>query len=105
MLFLVGKGHLTRDFAVSEADLPDLAPDTYALELVPHRREPEYHALTLVLDRETLQLRRLSSVDHQGGTSTFEFSNLKENVRLSDNLFRFSIPQGVDIITDGSSSE
>ena len=98
VLFLVGKGHLTRDFIVSEADLPDLAPNTYALELIPRRREPEYEVLTLVVDRKTLQLRRLSAVDHQGGTSTFHFSNLQENIQLSDKLFRFSIPQGVDII-------
>ena len=105
VLFLTGKGRLTRDFGVREADVQDLPPGASALRLVPRRREPEYGAITLVIDRKTLQIARLSAVDHQGGTSTFQFSNMEENIGLSDNLFRFSIPQGVEVITDASSEE
>ena len=37
--------------------------------------------------------------DGQGGTSTFTFTNLKENVKLSDDKFTFSIPRGADVVT------
>lgn len=102
VLFLAGKGRLSRDFAVSYADLPDALPGTYALKLVPHQRQAEYDWLILVVDRKTLAIRRLVTVDGQGGQSTFTFSNLKENVGLADRQFLFKIPRGVDVITDGA---
>lgn len=46
--------------AVGRAPVP---PDTYALRLAPRTREPEYEALTLVVDRKTLQLRQLAATD------------------------------------------
>jgi outer membrane lipoprotein-sorting protein len=55
-----------------------------------------------VLDKATLQIRRLVTTDAQGGTSTFVFTQLRENVGLPDKAFAFTIPRGVDVITDGS---
>jgi outer membrane lipoprotein-sorting protein len=40
------------------------------------------------------------TADSQGGTSTFSFSSLKENVGLSDKEFTFRMPRGVDVTTD-----
>jgi outer membrane lipoprotein-sorting protein len=39
------------------------------------------------------------SSDAQGGTSSFTFTNLKENVGLPDKTFEFQIPRGVDVVT------
>jgi outer membrane lipoprotein carrier protein len=100
VLFLAGKGRLSRDFAVSYTDLPDAPAGTYALKLVPHQPQAEYDWLILVVDRQTLAIRRLVTVDAQGGQSTFTFSNMKDNVRLDDKQFLFKIPRGVDVITD-----
>ena len=100
VLFLAGKGRLARDFAVNYADVPDAPPATYALKLVPHERQAEYDWLILVVDRQTMAIRSLVTVDAQGGRSTFTFSNLKENVGLADARFVFKIPRGVDVITD-----
>jgi outer membrane lipoprotein carrier protein len=100
VLFLAGRGRLSRDFAVSYADLPDAPAATYALKLVPHERQAEYDWLILVVDRQTLAIRRLVTVDAQGGRSTFTFSKMKENVGLADKQFLFKIPRGVDVITD-----
>jgi outer membrane lipoprotein carrier protein len=98
VLFLVGRGHLTRDFEVSFAEEPRADADTYALDLVPRRPEREYDRLRLVVERPSLRLRELSALDAQGGTSTFVFSNMRENVGLVDRVFAFSIPRGVDVI-------
>lgn len=98
-LFLAGKGDLTRDFAAERA-APDDGAGTVALKLTPHEPEREYEWLILEVDRETYQLRRLVTADRQGGTSTFAFRNLKENTGISDKAFVFSIPKGVDVITD-----
>ncbi|MGB7217996.1 MAG: outer membrane lipoprotein carrier protein LolA [Vicinamibacterales bacterium] len=102
-LFLTGKGNLTRDFTPSFAELPAGAPaGSRALKLVPRSRERDYDWLILALDPATLAIRGLVTVDAQGGTSSFAFTNLRENVGLADKEFIFKIPRGVDVVTDTS---
>ncbi len=101
-LFLAGKGDITRDFVATWADLPEAPPDTYALKLVPARKETEYEWLILVVDRRSLQLRMLVTIDRQGGRSTFLFDKLKENVGVPDREFVFQIPRGVEVIYSDS---
>ena len=96
VLFLTGKGNLTRDFDVSYAD--GAAPDTWALRLDPRRKQRDYDWLVLVVDRSTLQLRGLTAADQQGGTSTFTFTNYRENTGVADKVFDFKIPRGTDVV-------
>jgi outer membrane lipoprotein carrier protein len=97
-LFLAGKGNLTRDFTISYAEVPGAPPATYAIKLVPTRREQDYDWLTLVVDRSTYQIRMLVTTDTQGGRSTFTFSHMKENVNVPDKEFEFKIPRGVEVV-------
>jgi outer membrane lipoprotein carrier protein len=100
VLFLTGKGDFVRDFTA--AIVKDAAvPGTVALKLTPRRNEPDYEYLILSLDPGTLQIRALTTRDHQGGESTLKFENLQENKGISDKDFEFRIPRGVDVITDG----
>jgi outer membrane lipoprotein carrier protein len=100
-LFLAGKGQLLRDFVISAGALPTGAPaGSAALKLVPKRVDGDYEWLGLVVDEASLQLRMLVAGDKQGGQSTFTFTNMKENVGLSDGEFTFRIPRGVDVVTD-----
>lgn len=100
-LFLAGRGHLVRDFTVSAAELPGAPEGTVALRFEPRKADPEIEWLMLAVDPATLQIRQLVALDRQGGRSTFTFSNLKENRNLSDKLFEFQVPRGVDVITNG----
>jgi outer membrane lipoprotein carrier protein len=99
-LFLAGKGNLTRDFTHSLIDAPAGMPaGSRALKLVPKARQRDYNWLVLVLDPGSLAIRGLLTMDAQGGTSSFSFTNLKENVGLADKEFAFKIPRGVDVVT------
>ena len=99
-LFLAGRGNLARDFTPSLVDAPVRAPaGSRALKLVPKAKQQDYDWLVLVLDPDTLSLRGLVTVDAQGGTSTFSFTNLKENIGLADKVFAFKIPRGVDVVS------
>lgn len=100
-LFLAGKGNITRDFTPAIAEPAGLPDGAVALKLTPVKAEREYETLVLVVDRATLQWRQLATTDRQGGRSTFVFSNLRENTGVPDREFVFSIPRGVDVITDG----
>jgi len=101
-LFLAGQGNLVRDFTVSEGAVAKGLPEgTRALKLAPKSLQADFESLILSLDPATLTLRGLESVDAQGGTSSFVFTNLKENVGLADKDFAFTMPRGVDVVTDG----
>ena len=99
-LFLAGKGDIARDFSASYAQ--PAIPGTVALKLTPRRNEPDYEYLVVAVDPASLQIRALTTRDHEGGESTLMFTNLKENQGISDKEFTFRIPRGVDVITDGS---
>jgi outer membrane lipoprotein carrier protein len=100
-LFLAGKGSVTRDFTPSLIDLPPGLPlGSRALKLQPKSRQPDYDWLIVAVDPATFSIRGLVTVDAQGGTSTFAFTNLKENVGLADHEFAFTIPRGVDVVND-----
>jgi outer membrane lipoprotein carrier protein len=100
VLFLAGKGNLLRDFNVVFADAP--APGTVALRLNPKSKQRDYDWLVLTVDRASMQIRGLTAADQQGGRSSFQFANFKENTGLADRVFEFKIPRGVDVITAGS---
>jgi outer membrane lipoprotein carrier protein len=97
--FLLGKGDVTRDFTIRYADTS--REDAYVLRLDPRMRQAEYDWLQIAADKKTYQIRSLTAGNAQGGTSTFTFSNFKENAGLADNLFQFSIPRGTEVITSG----
>lgn len=102
VLFLVGKGNLTRDFSVSFLDQSE--PGTHGLRLQPKLPERDYDWLEIVVDASSLQIRSLTAADRQGGQSTFVLSNIKENVGLTDKTFAFTPPRGTDVIEAGKSS-
>jgi outer membrane lipoprotein carrier protein len=97
-LLLSGRGHLVRDFRSSFTDLPEAATGLLGLRLDPRAEDPDYTWMTLGVDQVTLQVRFLEAADRQGGRSTFTFSNVQENRGLSDKIFEFRIPRGVDVI-------
>jgi outer membrane lipoprotein carrier protein len=90
-----------RDFTDSYAELPGAPEGAITLRLVPRKPDPEIEWLMLAVDPDTLQIRQLVALDRQGGRSTFTFTNIKENRQLSDKLFEFRVPRGVDVITKG----
>lgn len=102
VLFLAGKGNLTRDFAVSYAT--GGTPERYKLRLEPKQPERDYDWLEVEIDKTTMQIAALNAGDRQGGQSAFTFTNIKENVGLSDKTFEFKIPRGADVITGGSTT-
>ena len=103
ILFLAGKGNLVRDFTASLAEVPSGSPaGSAALKLVPKTAQPDYDSLLLVVDRQTLGLRALVTLDAEGGQSAIAFANLKENVNPADKEFAFNIPRGVDVINESS---
>jgi len=103
LLFLSGKGDLTRDFTPAIVQTPATLPSgSESLKLVPKTPQQDYDWLIVAVEPRSLAIVGLVTADAQGGTSSFSFSNLKENIGLADKDFAFKIPRGVDVVTDGS---
>ena len=98
-LFLAGRGDLTKDFT---AVLESQGPTTYRLKLTPKKRQQEFDTLVIQVRKDTLQIDTLVAQDRQGGTSTFTFTNLKENVGLDNSRFVFKTPRGVQVVRAGT---
>ncbi len=96
ILFVAGRGDLVKDFrATMPATQP---PDVWHLTLTPIKRQEDFATMTLVLDRKTLVLRGLTTIDHKGGNFVFGFTNIRENVDLKDSDFQFTFPRNANVV-------
>jgi outer membrane lipoprotein carrier protein len=95
LLFLAGRGDLTRDFTPK---LPASQTEgEWRLTLEPKSKQQDYSSLTLAVRRDTLALTGLVMVDEMG-TQTFQFTRFRANRGLKDADFVFRPPRGVEII-------
>ena len=97
-LFLAGRGNFATDFTAAFDAVDDPPPNSRVLRLTPTRSERDFEFLVVVVDAPSLAIVRLIAYDLLGGVSTFFFSNLRENVGLSDRSFTFDIPRDADVI-------
>lgn len=49
-------------------------------------------------DQTAFPVLSTTVIDHQGNTTIMEFSNVKTDTRLSDQLFEFTIPAAVEVV-------
>lgn len=95
LMFLAGRGDLTRDY---RTHMPASQPaGEWHLALTPHTSQ-DYAYLVLVVDRKTLQIRGLDTYDEQGGLSSIRFTNYRENQGMKPGEFEFTPPAGVEVI-------
>lgn len=87
---LAGRSDLLTEFQAMPA------PDG-AVRLVPKSSDAEVQEAVVEADASG-RIRRLEIIDLQGNRSEFRFDEVKENVGLSDRLFQFEIPKGVEVI-------
>lgn len=93
-LLLSGQGAIVEQFEVA---LETAAAGLRRLRLTPRQPDPEIESVRLDLDARE-RIVALEVLDVQGNRSRFRFEDLRENVRLPDELFRFRIPRGVEVV-------
>jgi outer membrane lipoprotein carrier protein len=92
---LYGKGGLAEEFSAS-LDEP-LEEGVVRLRLVPRREQPDVER-ALVDVEPSGRIRAILLEDVQGNRTRFSFEGLRENTGLKDELFRFEVPKGVEVI-------
>jgi outer membrane lipoprotein carrier protein len=96
-MFLLGRGDLRRDFKRIEfASESPARAGHHVLRLIP-KRAAEFRELLIEVEPHTLELARLSCIDHHGARSDFLFSNVRENAAADDSQFTFKPPPGVEV--------
>jgi outer membrane lipoprotein carrier protein len=96
LLFLAGRGNLTRDYVAS---LPSTHPaGEWRLTLKPLAgTKADFESMTLEVDRRTYQIKGMVAVDDQGSVSTYRFTNIRENPGVSDKEFEYTPPRNYDL--------
>ena len=97
--FLLGSVDINKSFAASwENQLKQKIEGTYLLRLTPRSSDAQYSYLVLEVDQKNYDLERIVIREPGGNTSEFVFSDLKTNVKVDNNLFKFKPPKGVETI-------
>lgn len=86
--------------SIAEQFAPALEVDAAGrprLRLRPRAADPDLDRVYVELDASD-RITGLEVHDAQGNVSRFRFEHLRENRGLGDELFRFRVPQGVEVI-------
>lgn len=94
--FLAGLGNLKLDFQVRWGKEPSPKED-YFLELTPNEFQGSLEKLFLLIDRENFRILQAKIQDVMGNTTQIRFSKIQFDHRLSDSLFTFTPPPGVEV--------
>jgi len=115
--FLADLGNLSHDFAIGWASPKSDGKGNYVLELTPRQPSSLIQRLVIVVDRDAVlsggpsakpggrsedsaifPILSTTVYDPNGNSTLIEFSDLRVNIGLSDRVFEFSPPEGVEVI-------
>jgi outer membrane lipoprotein carrier protein len=107
--FLAGIGHLKGDFQARFVKEPSPGVD-YSLELTPVEAEGSLEKLFLRVDQKNFNILQAKIQDAMGNVTQINFSKIQFDNNLSDSLFTFTPPKGVEVFpmpgyTPGGGSE
>ncbi len=94
--FLAGLGNLKRDFQARWAKEPS-PQENLVLELTPREAQGSLEKLFLVIDRRNYRILQARIQDVMGNITEISFSKIQVDNRLSDSLFTFTPPKGVEV--------
>jgi outer membrane lipoprotein carrier protein len=99
LAFLVGGGKLQDIFDFQLYDGKDMNfPNGKVLVGTPKTPTPAYTKVLFYVDAQTNQARRVLIVDAQGNRNRFDFDNPRVNEPVNEDQFKFTPPQGTQII-------
>lgn len=89
---------LEQDYNITWEEKPSENPNTFQLRLHPKQARETFHVI-VVINPKNHYIEKMSVASLNGNRSTFFFSNIKVNQGISDSLFNFSIPKGVEVVS------
>jgi outer membrane lipoprotein carrier protein len=98
---LAGRGRLRDSFTPSLSDEP-ATRGGIVLRLHPLKPREEFEEVELEVQPSDGRVLRVVLVDSARNRTEFLFDDVRENVGLSETLFRFAIPSGVEVVVQQS---
>lgn len=96
--FLSGMGKLREDFQVGFSESGALDQEgNYRLRLLPRAAGLGTDQLNLIVDRKSYQILEGSFTDPYGNVTRIRFRNIRVNSGLTDPMFNFKVPTGVEV--------
>ena len=96
--FLLGLGNLKKDF---NAALKGTEENQYVLGLEPKGELGGFSEVLVAVGRNTSDIDWVSVRDAAANVTTIRFSGMRKGVGVQESLFRFQVPDGVDIVELG----
>ncbi|MGE0821807.1 MAG: outer membrane lipoprotein chaperone LolA [Candidatus Binatia bacterium] len=93
--FLLGVGRITQDFIPT---LQGQTAEIYSLRLTPKKDPEAIGVLDLQVDAKTFDILQATIIDPIGNTTRVGFSHIDRKSPFDETLFRFTVPDGVDIV-------
>lgn len=101
---LTGKSRLEDTFTV-ERTSTEARRGGIVLRLLPHRRYEDIETIELEVEPSSGRFLRVILIDSLENRTEFLFDDIKENQNIPESLFRFTIPNGVDIVAASESPQ
>ena len=96
--FFSGSGKLKNDFVIKYAEPKALDKDgNYLLVLIPREKTSACNLVKLTIDKNNFYILQISFDDVMGNSTTLKFFNISVNTGLSQKMFQFKPPAGVQI--------
>jgi len=96
--FLSGLGKLKDDFSIKYAQPEPLDKNgNYLLLLIPLEKSSAYNVLKITVDKSNFYILQVSFDDVLGNSTILKFSNISINTGLSQKIFQFKPPAGVEV--------
>jgi outer membrane lipoprotein carrier protein len=99
--FLLGAGNIRKDFIASA---PKAAP-TDGLTYVELKPRQGGNTIELGIEPKSGAIGRIKITDQLGNTTTLEFHDQRDNVKIADSEFEFTAPAGADIVAPTQAPE
>ena len=96
--FFSGSGKLKNDFVIKYAEPKALDKDgNYLLVLTPREKTSACNLIKLTIEKSSFYILQVSFDDVMGNTTTLKFSNISINTGLTQKMFQFKPPAGVEV--------
>jgi len=110
MLFLTGLGNLSKEFAISWANPQQDDHGNFVLALQPKIPSTMVQSLQLTVAKDAVlasgkgkgpafPLVSVHLSDGNGNSTRIDFTDVRVNPALSDGLFTFKVPEGVEVVS------
>jgi len=105
---LSGLGNIKKQFNARFSDVafPD-ENGSYLVDLTPkeNRGDEEYNKVTIAVDKKSMFVKTIYLYDPFGNLTKVRLQDIKINKGISDSLFDFKVPKGVELIKSPSAKQ